>query len=108
MAIPASVNCFQQLTDREKLEVLFEILTKGIPKVTLAGQVAAATAIADVIPITAEAWSLSVVGANATITINGVATAVATGVSLSGVGPLLHPIRITTGATTTVAWSYNS
>lgn len=96
-------NCFEQLNTRDQIVELYDILTgyTGEKDTVILGIAASSSGS---IPVGTNAWSLYVSGANATID----GAAVATGTSLSGVGPVKTAIPITTGLTTTVTVVMNT
>lgn len=98
-----STNCWQQLNPQEKIDYIIGQINGIQDELTnTVGQVGASSS--GSIPVTAKRWSLFVSGANATIG----GQAVPTGTALSGFGPMAAAIAITTGATTTVSYVYQS
>lgn len=99
-----SVDCVNSIPGTEnKMRYLITLIGNlTCPTAAVVGQVTASSS--GSIPVGAYSWSLTVAGANATIGTQ----AVPTGTILSGVGPVGTAITLTTGATTTITYSYET
>lgn len=106
-----SDNCFKSLTFLAKINEIYKRICDAIPCPTFPvyDTLAADQSETEIIPAAAQSWTLTVSGANGSISINGEATAaVADGFVLSGQGPLNDAILATTGETTTVDYAYET
>lgn len=101
---PVSIGCFAQIPGTENKFAYLVQLLNGLfeGKTVTVGHVVASSA--QTIPAGAWSYSLTVTGANAVVG----GQAVSTGAVLSGVGPLAENLVLTTGAGTTIDFSYST